>query len=316
MRKAVLCLVPSLMVAMSFVPATAPAQAAVTCNYNAGQHTIRVSIVEAVSSFGISVTQMGDINVAGDSCAEDNAVFNVDKITVIDNAGASVDVTVATKNPFAPGFTNENGDTDEIEFKFDLGGGNDVVSVDGDLGPQVFFRAGRTKIAGVKRDVINLNGDGDHDMVLLGVDKISFLGSEHGDSLSGRGGFATGDPYNQRMFISGAAGDDEITGGEARDQIHGDGEICSPCPGKDFIRGLGGSDEINGDAGRDRIDGDKGSDELFGGDANDKLEGGDGDDELFGEDGDDNVIGGKGEDACFGGAGADDIKNCENNSPS
>jgi RTX calcium-binding nonapeptide repeat (4 copies) len=317
MRKAVRLFVPSLLISMIFVPATAPAQAAVTCDYNAGQHTILVSIEDPVTSFGIDVSQTGGIRVAGEKCAGGNAVFNVDKITVIDNAGASVEVNVDLKNPFAPGFTNEQGDSDEIEFKFDLKGGDDTVSIDGQFGPAVSFRAGRTKVGGQRRDVINYNAaDRDHDMVLMGVDSIFMWGSDHNDILSGRGGLGTGNPYDKHIFIIGDDGDDEITGGLARDTIQTDGELCAPCPGRDFVRGLGGADEILGYGGRDKLYGDKGADEIYGGPANDTVFGGEGDDEIYGEDGNDKLIGGKQVDACFGGAGADDLKNCENNTPS
>ncbi len=99
------------------------------------------------------------------------------------------------------------------------------------------------------------------------------------------------------FVISGAGGDDTITGSAARDILLGDE----------------GNDTLNGGRGADLLHGGIGDDRLFGGSDNDKLYGGIGNDFMSGDQGDDTLYGGLGNDTMLGGAGSDTIHGDEGN---
>lgn len=100
---------------------------------------------------------------------------------------------------------------------------------------------------------------------------VSWVGSAHGDRLTG------------------AAGHDLIFGAE----------------GRDLILGGAGQDVLSGGPGRDRILGGDGHDRLAGQAGDDRLRGGPGDDSLYGGAGADTLMGEGGNDFLTGGAGAD-----------
>ena len=101
------------------------------------------------------------------------------------------------------------------------------------------------------------------------------------------------------VTIVGTPGDDEFSGGLARD----------------VFLGLGGDDEFQGSLNEDRACGGAGNDHLIGGPHRDRLAGGPGRDELYGEGGDDVLDGSGGADVCRGGPGMDRVHRCENVSP-
>ena len=87
----------------------------------------------------------------------------------------------------------------------------------------------------------------------------------------------------------GTAGDDEIIGTRADEQLAGG-------QGNDLIKGRQGSDLLIGDNGEDDLRGNKGDDILYGGNDADKIRGGQGDDLLFGGEGADTFFINKGYD--------------------
>lgn len=116
--------------------------------------------------------------------------------------------------------------------------------------------------------------------------------------LGGNGGdfFNTG--IHGRLIANGGAGNDNIYGGDAGDNLKGgkgvdfiDGGI-----GDDRIEGLNGADTLCGGQGDDTIIGGNGADILYGNQDNDTLRGGDAADLL---------VGGHGIDIVTGNAGAD-----------
>lgn len=106
--------------------------------------------------------------------------------------------------------------------------------------------------------------------------------------------FANGTVWNleeiKTHYLLGTAGDDQLTGFDARD---------------DHILGNNGIDNLNGLTGNDTLLGGAGQDTLFGGAGNDLLDGGSDDDYLYGESGVDTLEGGEGMDTLSGGEGND-----------
>lgn len=123
-------------------------------------------------------------------------------------------------------------------------------------------------------------------------------------SVDGRGGDDAINMSNSpvRVFISGGAGQDRLTGSRFDDVIAtGDGEFNT-------VLGRGGDDLIVGGSGVDFLFGEAGNDSLFGEGGNDVLLGGDGDDRLYGRAGDDWLDGQRGNDILHGGHGADRLR--------
>jgi len=81
--------------------------------------------------------------------------------------------------------------------------------------------------------------------------------------------------------------------------------IITGAGGNDNLSGLDGLDTLHGGAGNDTLTGGNGDDVLNGDAGNDSLVGGAGNDQLNGGDGVDRIIGGAGADTLRGGAGAD-----------
>ena len=238
-----------------------------------------------------------------------------------------------------------NGETFEYSadeaksLKFDLGSGNDTLTVTGDAGENVlevhggsgddtltggvgeehfFGDSGDDSIdAGGGNDVIDggtgddrLHG-GDGDDTLRGGDGNDRLtGGAGDDKLDGGDGNDGIDGQLGNDTISGGKGEDNIAGGDGDDTIDaGDGnDTVFAGAGDDKVSGGEGDDELLGDAGNDTIDGGKGSDRIGGGDGDDAIVGGKGDDTLSGGDGDDVISGNKGRDTIDGGSGDDRIE--------
>ncbi|VAW86661.1 Alkaline phosphatase, partial [hydrothermal vent metagenome] len=103
---------------------------------------------------------------------------------------------------------------------------------------------------------------------------------------------------NAKNKYVGLDGDDEIYGGNLRDELYGG-------DGDDNIRGSSGNDIIVGGAGGDVLNGDRGDDLVYGGVGDDRLLGFFGDDILVGGAGGDRLIGHVGNDILIGGTGDD-----------
>ncbi|MFJ7151051.1 calcium-binding protein [Streptomyces sp. NPDC100445] len=115
--------------------------------------------------------------------------------------------------------------------------------------------------------------------------------------------------------VSGDAGDDTLTvgeaglafGGDGDDTVHADGDLVIARGGKgdDVLRGGAGSQDLSGDDGDDTVHGGAGADTLYGGRGADALYGGAGSDRLYGNSGNDRLYGGPGRDTLSGGPGRD-----------
>lgn len=275
-----------------------------TCSYDAGSRAVSVQIVAHGENINPTVVRdvPGAIGVFDDgvslpapSCGGSVASTDTVSITDVPAGGSFSGVTVAqglltgAVLRFAPGFTDEPGGSDEIEFDVDLGAGKDGFFLDY-RAPTV---ANHTVLGGKQ---INLNageGDGiDADLTLRGAESVEFFAAtgvpgEPGDVIDARGGAGTPpEPFRLRVFADGRTGDDLLIGGRVGDQLLGE-------EGNDRVRGMDGDDDPSGEEGNDRVKGGKGRDFVEGGPGSDLIDGG------------------AGRDECRGGPGKDTFKRCE-----
>jgi Ca2+-binding RTX toxin-like protein len=276
------------------------------CSYDAASRTVSVQIVAHGENINPTVVRdiPGAIGLFDDgvslpapSCPGGSSVSNTDTVAITDvpMGGSFIGITVAQGLltggvlRFAPGFADEPGGSDEIEFDVDLGAGKDGFFLD--------YRApaaANHTVLGGKR--INLNageGDGiDADVTLRGTESVDFhaatgVEGEPGDVIDARGGAGTpAEAFRLRLFADGRKGDDLLIGGRVGDQLLGE-------EGDDRVRGMDGDDDPSGEEGNDRVKGGKGRDLVEGGPGSDLIDGGPGRDE------------------CRGGPGKDTFKRCE-----
>ena len=133
--------------------------------------------------------------------------------------------------------------------------------------------------------IFQLSGTADFtlDTTVNPLTEISFFGGDGNDNFGNFTSFVA--------IARGEAGNDDLNGGSAGDQLYGG-------DGNDTLRGFGGSDGLHGNAGDDTI---------LGGDGNDFLYGFTGADSLYGEAGNDVIIGDAGDDVIYAGDGDDDV---------
>jgi Ca2+-binding RTX toxin-like protein len=127
--------------------------------------------------------------------------------------------------------------------QFNLGAGNDVLVVDGDVG------------VGIHAD-----GGSGNDVMIGGGGNDHFQGGSGNDVIAGRGG---------NDCIDGGRGNDVLLGGRGNDHIRGG-------RGNDYIDGGSGNDVLRGGRGNDHIEGGRGNDWISGGPGHDVSHGGPG----------------------------------------
>jgi hypothetical protein len=271
-----------------------------TCSYNPASRTVATRITAHTGEFTPVLSRdlngmitLDDENVPTVySCG--GTVTSTDTVSISDLATGRafmyVDVVEGTLSgsalPFGPGFTDEPGASDEIEFNVDLGDGRDALGLSYLAPKPVHVVLGGTQI--------NLNAAEstgiDTDMRLHSTEAVDFeTGSLSPPRvvIDGRGGSGTpSEPFQPRISGFGGKGNDLLIGGDSGDDLQGGG----------------GTDVISGRKGRDAPTGAGGADHLKGGRGDDWLEAGPGDDLLDG---------GRGRDHCRGGAGKDKFRRCE-----
>jgi hypothetical protein len=240
--------------------ATPAAAASVTCSYNANQHKVTATLT-GNGYYTLGRDSMSRIKVGNIWCGNAATVYNTDHIYVFAGDGdQALSLNVKANGGFQPGFTDERGSSNEVEISVNLGGGdNDVVSIVGQ-GASDHFVAGRSSGGFALLGRVNVNANEstglDADITLvIGVEQLTLFGNGGADTLSGAGGFGTGESYPANLYINGVDGADILTGGAADDWIIGGA-------GLDVLKGGPGPDYLNSQDGA-------GGDQVFGGLGND-----------------------------------------------
>ena len=314
----------------------------VTCSFDEGTHTVTVTI-DQVFFFGGLTNTNGEIRLtAGSQQATDcgtSTVTNTDTVIINDVtpppgpggglATASIDI-VPDGGAWGPGFSDEPGASDEIEFVINLGAPGSAPGFHGDT---VGFDGSASQVASTMvlgGDQANLNADEvdgvDADVVLDGVEAFEFRGNQFNDSVDGSGGAGTPTAgYEGRILAFGRGGNDVLTGGSGGSSLVGSngndvlvgsvgGDGLEGGSGKDVIRGGPANDSLIGGHGSDFILGGSGRDRGWGVAGNDRLRGQADSDDLLGGLDNDRLDGGPGRDGCDGGAGTNALKSCERES--
>ena len=233
------------------------ADAAVTCSFVNGALTIQSSA--AIDS--ATIVRSGDnIVVSGGqspaNCGAQATVLNTHVIAHSDNSGGESYFTIDLRGgPFAPGETNEPGNTDEIDIQAVMGEGADRLYVYG--GPAAdFWRVGRTANGNTG---LNLNADlesapgetPNSDVDLRDTELVVLMSGAGDDRVLASGGPEFDGPLSTRVEINGEEGDDQLVGGNGPDH---------------FLDGPG-TDNVNGGANNDAIAeyGPTGEDDVFSG---------------------------------------------------
>jgi Ca2+-binding RTX toxin-like protein len=322
----------------SMVPvaaASAAGRGGPACTFDPGTHVVTVpqSVVINIDRDGTNVTVNDTV------CG---TVFTVDQINIDleDHSSTNVDINM-THGKFQPGFTDEPGGQDEIEFDiFDLGIG-DILFVSGGSASDI-ITVGDRDFSGNPGAGVELNGESevfvpDEDVRIHGTEMEPFLlGGGGGDFLSGQGtGQAGSVPYTGPLFFADGPGADQVLGGNGNDDF-------SPEDTKDeadSYQGFGGRDimayyqrtsdirvtlDNNGDDGSDCVPGPmcegdnvhsdvefiqtgSGNDGLFGLAGNQLLDAGGGSNLIQGGPGNDVMIGHDGSTTFRGGKGKDEV---------
>lgn len=242
-----------LVLAFALMPGAPVAAVSVTCTRISAK--LIVDMVGAGETV-VSRNRGGTILIDGQGCSG-ATVTNIDYIRF---NGDAADQSVQLKldnGPFAPGFTNETGSSDEIEFYLYLGAGHSGMKIvagaaDDDI------RFGYTQITAGYYPRINLNAaeSSGIDADVYGTSDVFGMfvfGGAGADTISADGGAGTGDKWvDVGMKISGGNGADTLTGGLGGDSMIGG-------PGSDTLHGGQGDDALEAD------DGVSGNDTIIGG---------------------------------------------------
>jgi Ca2+-binding RTX toxin-like protein len=240
------------MAAAGVLTIAGPASAATTCVFDPVTRIVDVNAPDNLSQPVLHV-QSGAIHMTAATtgpCKDlsgtiDATTTTTDliRVTGVDgtNQGVFIDLT---GGPFAPGFTDETGDTDEIEFQIGMGTGNDSVFVTGSNS------AVTGDVIRLGSDGINLNGDADVDTVNAsstpalpsGVENYQVSAGDGDDDVFADGSGAAGSAaFGSALTLFGGAGHDELTGGTQADSMDGG-------PGDDILLGGSGDDTLVGGA--------------------------------------------------------------------
>lgn len=229
------------------VPSTVAA-AGITCSYNSSTHTVTVTAVGGPFTVYLSRDAQGRILLNSVWCQSTATVANTDKI-IVNGDGGFQNLTVNIANGgFRPGFTDEPGTSDEIEFEVNLGGQPDSATE----GLAIFGTTAVDKIdlgqndAGTVRRV-NLNAAEatgiDSDMSVKGIERATVYGDASDDVIRARGKAGTGPAaFALPLLVYGGHGNDTIKGGNAADGLFGE-------QGTDTVYGFGGADTLHLDDG-------------------------------------------------------------------
>lgn len=244
-------LVATLVASLQLVSAPMPAAAATSCDYNPSNHKVKVN-ANAGGYIKRSIT--GNIIVNGVWCGGVATVDNTDTIVVLAGAGTQIFSIYLDYSGFRPGYTDEPGNSDEIEMSVSLGGGTDSLNIIGSGAADNIVVGKSSGLAVLGK--LNLNATEsrgvDADLTLIvGIEEVVIYGKDGADTISGAGGAGTGEPANFTLKLAGDDGADILTGGAVGDKIAGG-------PGADVMKGGAGPDWLDAQDGT-------GGDSVFGG---------------------------------------------------
>ncbi len=223
---------------------SAVAAAGATCQYSAADHKVTVAITGVLSPY-VYRNPGGQITLNGNQCGA-ATLTNTNTIVVTGDSQSQTFSIAFYFGAFTPGFTNESGTSDEIEFSVNLGGGDDtVVLVGNDAINKFVLGQDNAQLATSRK--INLNaGEStgiDGDVTMTNVEKVTVWGQGGNDSIRARGKAGTGpNAFSLPVVAYGDGGNDVIKGGEAQDRLYGDA-------GTDKVWGFGSGDFIHLDEG-------------------------------------------------------------------
>ena len=262
---------------LMILPGPASAQNGPGCRWDEPTHA---ALVYMSGDTTLARDDEGHILVNGARCGE-ATVTNTDQIhTAIWSTEYGTLTVALAPGPFAPGFSDEPGTSDEIEFvinsqRLPHGSSQGRIVVNGTEGPDN-FRVGW--------DGVNMNAD-----EVDGIDAdindgypITMMGQGGDDTLSAAGGAGTGrEPLSTEA--RGGPGNDHLIGGTDHDtQYGGPGDdLLDSGKGQDWLYGEDGNDLLvagpaTGDYG-DSLNPGRGSDTIDGGGEYDTAQLGDAD---------------------------------------
>ena len=242
MRVVRTALVASLaVVALAAIPVPALA-ATVGCTWDIATRTVTVTM----AGHGLATIENvgGSIEVEGSPCFGPTLAFatveGTKRIGVNGDAADQDFIIALDGGRFAPGYGDEPGNSDEIEFRIHLGGGSDSVGI------AASDKADRIRVGSSNGDVlVNLNAAEakgiDADVRADALAKVAVHGGLGDDVISGAGGAATGGALVAPMIVEGGGGDDRIVGGSAGDDLYDNTEAADD----DVIYGRGGDDAVS-----------------------------------------------------------------------
>jgi Ca2+-binding RTX toxin-like protein len=220
---------------------------AATCSMNPTTHVATVDLTGTISAtLGIAQNTTGDLVVGGAVCGKAGPVNGAQTVerVIIDPANCCEVVLFSFINgPLGPGWTDEAGDSDEIEFEVTSLAGLRSVGVFATNGNDTLTAGARfLQMEGVFVQTLNMNGQldasPDEDVRIRGVpDEISFNGRLGDDSLSANGNGTIGSraSFADVTFADGG-GSDTIVGGPGDDLQSAD---SVPDPADSFVGGEG-----------------------------------------------------------------------------
>jgi Ca2+-binding RTX toxin-like protein len=329
-------LVVALAVLPPALPLTHAAARGATCSFDPSTHVD--SVVETGSATIVHMAvSAGTIMVNTIACGTVNTVdtIHVDMGNFV-NVRAFIDLS---GGPFAPGFTDEPGSSDEIEFTIENLGSNVPVDLEGTAGPDSFTLGQHLAIPAPIPE-INLNAaqDGaspDFDVQIFARPPFIDAGMLGGDdSISAAGtGVGNSGPLSVPIAVADGPGADHVTGGTGDDAFQTEG---TPDPGDTYSGGPGRDtlamfqtdgvhvtqdgkpndghlcpgpscegDNVSGDI--EELEATTGNNTFVGGPGDQTLIGGDGECTLKGGPGDDVLSSGTSDDVLRGGAGFDTV---------
>jgi hypothetical protein len=233
-----------------------------TCSYDPGTHVMTIEIPGAETSAFVARAGDDKLLFNADHCVSSGGTpASVTNVRLIRVRGAVNDQALIVDlrgGAFEPGYGDEPGASDEIEWDVSLGTGLGTVHViANDAGSRVRLgsRNGEAQV--------NLNADEgtgiDADLTIPDATQLSFAGGIGNDVASGQGGKGTGQPVDVGLYLEdNQGGDDVLIGGDRGDDI-----VDYESADLDRLRGGAGRDymySVDGDP--DTMTGNRGDDEC------------------------------------------------------